>query len=151
MESDLNSSPVITGFGLVTALGRSASETWHALVEGRSISNHARVPGFSGPRRVTAMALQAASEALAHAGWTETDLRQGDCGLFVGTSKGEIESWAEPANSQNARASSLTPSPCTADRRSQGDERLSEAKSRSIGSEGSSRESNCLQSLCEFL
>jgi 3-oxoacyl-(acyl-carrier-protein) synthase len=95
MESDLNH-PVITGIGLVTPLGRSAPETWNALMSGRSIGDHARVPGFSEADRVAEMALLAANEALGQAGWMEADRERGDCGLFVGTSKGEIESWCEP-------------------------------------------------------
>jgi 3-oxoacyl-[acyl-carrier-protein] synthase II len=98
MESDLNSQPVITGIGLLTPLGRSAGETWDALLAGRSISDHSRVPSFSGSHRATRMALAAATEAIALAGWTEADRRRGDCGLFVGTSKGEIEGWADSQN-----------------------------------------------------
>ena len=39
------------------------------------------------------MAHQAAAEALTHAGWTSGDCRKPDSALFVGTSKGAIESW----------------------------------------------------------
>jgi 3-oxoacyl-(acyl-carrier-protein) synthase len=65
----------------------------------RSISDHCRVPGFSGPDRVTKLALSAANEALAQAGWSEADRRREEYGLFVGTSKGEIESWCDPQTS----------------------------------------------------
>ena len=98
MEPDLNSSPVITGVGLVTALGASAADTWAALTAGRFISDHTGVPGFSGPDRAVAMAKRAATEALAQAGWSESICGRGGCGLFVGTSKGDIERWSEPRN-----------------------------------------------------
>jgi len=88
-------SSLITGFGLVSVLGRTADETWEALLAGRSIADHARVPGFSGPNRAIAMAHQAAAEALTRAGWTDADCRKPDSALFVGTSKGAIEAWMQ--------------------------------------------------------
>jgi len=95
MEPDINSPPVITGIGLLTPLGQSAGETWNALLAGRSIADHARVPGFSGAGRAIAMAQRAAAEAMGNAGWTR-DLRESaDSGIFVGTSKGAIETWIE--------------------------------------------------------
>jgi 3-oxoacyl-[acyl-carrier-protein] synthase II len=93
MEPDLNSRPVITGIGLLTVLGQSAGETWSALLAGRSIADHARVAGYSGAGRASAMARRAAAEALANAGWTRAHREAPDCGIFVGTSKGAIESW----------------------------------------------------------
>ena len=89
----MKSMPAITGIGLVSVLGQTAGQNWAALLAGNSISNHARVPGFSGPDRAVPMAMQAAGEALAQAGWTAADCRKPDSGLFVGTSKGAIESW----------------------------------------------------------
>ncbi len=96
MEPVMKSMPAITGVGLVSVLGQTADQTWEALLAGRSIADHARVPGFSGPDRAIPMAAQAANEALAHARWTPADRGGPDCGLFVGTSKGAIESWFHP-------------------------------------------------------
>ena len=73
MESLMTCAPAITGIGLVSVLGRTADETWQALLAGRSIVDHARVPGFSGPDRAIAMARQAAAEALTRAEWTDAD------------------------------------------------------------------------------
>jgi 3-oxoacyl-[acyl-carrier-protein] synthase II len=91
----MNSRPAITGIGLVCPLGQSAGETWNSLLAGRSIADHARVPGFSGPNRAIAMAHQAAAEALTHAGWADADCQKPDSALFVGTSKGAIEAWMQ--------------------------------------------------------
>ncbi|MGD0137724.1 MAG: beta-ketoacyl synthase N-terminal-like domain-containing protein [Tepidisphaeraceae bacterium] len=95
MESLMTCAPAITGIGLVSVLGRTADETWQALLAGRSIVDHARVPGFSGPDRAIAMARQAAAEALTRAEWTDADCRKPDSALFVGTSKGAIETWMQ--------------------------------------------------------
>jgi 3-oxoacyl-[acyl-carrier-protein] synthase II len=95
MESVMICWPAITGIGLVSVLGRTADQTWQALLAGRSIADHARVPGFSGPDRAIAMAHQAAAEALTGAGWTDADCRKPDSALFVGTSKGTIEAWMQ--------------------------------------------------------
>jgi 3-oxoacyl-[acyl-carrier-protein] synthase II len=95
MESVMNSWPAITGIGLVSILGQTAEQTWEALLAGRSIAEHSRVPGFSGPDRAIAMAHQAAAEAMTRAGWTDADCRKPDSALFVGTSKGTIEAWMQ--------------------------------------------------------
>ncbi|MGA2442607.1 MAG: beta-ketoacyl synthase N-terminal-like domain-containing protein [Tepidisphaeraceae bacterium] len=95
MEPVMICSPAITGIGLVSVLGQTADQTWQALLAGRSIADHARVPGFSGPNRAIAMAHQAAAEALTHARWTNADCQKSDSALFVGTSKGAIESWMQ--------------------------------------------------------
>jgi 3-oxoacyl-[acyl-carrier-protein] synthase II len=93
MEPDINRSLAITGIGLLTPLGQSAGATWDALLAGRSIADHARVTGFSGAGRAIAMAQQAAGEALVNAGWGRAQCGEADTGMFVGTSKGAIESW----------------------------------------------------------
>jgi 3-oxoacyl-[acyl-carrier-protein] synthase II len=95
MESLMQSPPVITGIGLVSALGGSAPQTWGALLAGRSISDHSRVAGFTGADRAVPMAFAAAGEALGQAGWSASDCAKDDSGLFVGTSKGLIETWMQ--------------------------------------------------------
>lgn len=93
MEPAINRRPAITGVGLLTVLGKCAEKTWEALVAGRSISDHARVQGFSGPDRAILMAEHASAEALNGAGWKSADRGSDDTAIFVGTSKGTIESW----------------------------------------------------------
>jgi len=93
MESSVNRAPAVSGVGLVTALGQSSDETWNALLAGRAIADHARAAGFSGDERAIDMACRAASEALGEAGWNKSLRTQVDSGIFVGTSKGAIESW----------------------------------------------------------
>jgi 3-oxoacyl-[acyl-carrier-protein] synthase II len=85
--------PVITGLGLVSVLGANAGQTWHAIMAGRSIADHARVPGFSGPDRAVPLAIAAATEAVQHANWTSDICGRDDCALILGTSKGTIEAW----------------------------------------------------------
>jgi len=93
---------VITGLGMITALGQSTNETWQSLLAVNSIADHACVPGFTGPRRANALATQAAREAVENARWSNPTLAAADTGLFVGTSKGAIETWmqqsAQPAS-----------------------------------------------------
>src|SRR5438045_1563265 len=83
--------PVITGHGLVTALGDSATATWASLLAGRYISDHAKVPfeSPSGHSRVSSLAIRAAREAVQSA--DVASLR--DAALVVGTSKGPVENW----------------------------------------------------------
>lgn len=84
---------VITGVGLVTALGSSPEQTWEALLAGGAITDHARIPGFAAGNRAAQLALTAARQAIAQAGWTAPILAAADTGLFLGTSKGPIENW----------------------------------------------------------
>ncbi len=87
--------PSITGIGLVTPLGRSAPSTFEALLAGRFISNHARLESNnqSDLPRVVSLAIEAADEAIAQAGWTT---RRETIALIACTSKGSIESWLNP-------------------------------------------------------
>ncbi len=97
-------SPRITGLGLVTPLGRSVSQTWTSLIEGRSISDHSAIPPLDTARpRVVSLAIEAAREAIANAGWDVPTLQE-ETAVVVGTSKGPVESWtttAPPPTSDN--------------------------------------------------
>ena len=87
--------PAITGIGLVSALGNSAPATWDALLAGRYIDDHSKVPlEFSGdsPSRVSGLAIRAAREAIETIG---ADNRA-EAALVVGTSKGPVENWLRP-------------------------------------------------------
>ncbi len=97
MEPVKKSPAAITGIGLVTVLGQSADETFAALMAGRSISDHSKIPGFTGPLRILPMAHRAAAEALSHARWPLSLCASPDTALIVGTSKGTIESWFSPS------------------------------------------------------
>lgn len=96
--------PIITGLGLVTPLGRSPDETWQSLLSEASIRDHARLQplGNANIPRVTALAIEAASQAVADAGWTDHPIAPDQTAIVVGTSKGPIESWlAPPPTSDN--------------------------------------------------
>jgi 3-oxoacyl-[acyl-carrier-protein] synthase II len=99
MEPAVNGAVGIVGLGLLTPFGTSARATWESLLAGKSIADHARVAGFAGPRRVIDLAIQAAREAIGDARWGAAESRSDDCGLFVGTSKGTIESWMQEKSS----------------------------------------------------
>ncbi|MDB5320368.1 MAG: 3-oxoacyl-(acyl-carrier-protein) synthase, partial [Phycisphaerales bacterium] len=85
---------VITGTGLLTPLGRTPVETWDALLAGEFITDHTRAAGEfdNASPRVIQMARRVADQAMAEAGWSESD----DFATLVGTSKGSIESWLAP-------------------------------------------------------
>ncbi len=88
--------PVITGIGLVTALGRSAPATWQSLLAGRGITNHARVEARPMPdvSRVASLGIEAADEALSQARWRGADGdAHRDAAVICCTSKGSVESW----------------------------------------------------------
>ena len=80
---------------MVTPLGASANQTWQALLAGNAIRDHSRIR-INGTSRAAALAMQAADEAVAHAGWKILDEA---IALIVGTSKGPIESWITPPSS----------------------------------------------------
>lgn len=93
----METSIVIQSLGLITPLGHGVAENWSALLAGRSIRSTGRVDGLvdASPDRVTALAIQAASEALAGSNWTQ-DQRRGDrTALIVATSKGPADRWLD--------------------------------------------------------
>jgi 3-oxoacyl-[acyl-carrier-protein] synthase II len=84
---------LITGAGLVTPLGADTTQTHNALLTGRSIGGHAKVPLEFPPDlpRVSHLAIRAAREAtFSHA--------CKDAALVVGTSKGPVENWLQPSS-----------------------------------------------------
>ena len=90
----------ITGVGMATVLGTTAPQTWDALLAGRFITDHSRIPVDTprGACRVTHWATAAAREAIAEAGWSPETLADEGTAMLVGTSKGPIEQWiAAPA------------------------------------------------------
>jgi len=84
--------PAITGLGLITPLGNTAAETWDALLAGRAIIDHAKVPlEFpTGLPRISQLAIRAAREALAG-----TERRPAETAIVIGTSKGPVEQWLQ--------------------------------------------------------
>ncbi len=88
------STPVITSAGLVTALGQTSAQTWAALLEGRFISDHARVPipSSQDEPRVVSLARAAVREAN-NKQQTHSPHAPDRSALVVGTSKGPIEQW----------------------------------------------------------
>jgi 3-oxoacyl-[acyl-carrier-protein] synthase II len=85
--------PVLTGLGLITALGETPEKTWDALLAGRSISDHARVPGLKESHRCAQLAQAAAEQAIVHAKWSQKICSDERTGLILATSKGPIEDW----------------------------------------------------------
>ena len=94
----LNNDPiVIAGVGLVTPLGRSADATWRALLDGRHVTDHTRVERAirDDLPRVSSLAVEAATEAVAQAGWDPAE----PTAVVVSTSKGPVEEWMRPPSS----------------------------------------------------
>src|SRR5258706_2468310 len=85
---------LIMGAGLLTPLGRTASETWDALLAGRFITDHVRAAGEfdDGSPRVIQMARRVADQGIADAGWWGND----DFAPVVGASKRTVENWLPP-------------------------------------------------------
>src|SRR5687767_7888328 len=85
----------VAGYGLTTVLGLSAAQTWEALLAGRAVDTHARVPIGSreGEPRVSTLAIHAAREAIASAGWSYDEFANDATAVIVGTSKGPVETW----------------------------------------------------------
>jgi len=84
---------------MVTPLGASAEQTWQALLAGKTVRDHSRIR-IESTSRATALAMQAADEAVAHAGWK---ISNEPIALIVGTSKGPIESWIAPPSSTSCK------------------------------------------------
>jgi 3-oxoacyl-[acyl-carrier-protein] synthase II len=87
----------ITGTGLITPLGTSVEQTWHALLAGDFIRNHTRCSTGNSPvpeaPRVSQLALIAAREAIGGARWSRRHLANATTALVVGTSKGPVVEW----------------------------------------------------------
>jgi 3-oxoacyl-[acyl-carrier-protein] synthase II len=81
----------LTGWGLVTPLGRSTGETWQALFDSRAITDHspAALPREEGVDRLCQLSSHAAREAMGMAGWDDASA----AALVLGTSKGPVETW----------------------------------------------------------
>lgn len=86
----------ITGLGLVTALGENLPATWEALLAGRCITDHSRATGTAAVPsrfRVVELALTAAREAIADAGWGDRKIDRNEVALVAATSRGAIDEW----------------------------------------------------------
>lgn len=85
----------IVGWGLVSPLGVDAGSTWDALLAGKFICDHATaaLPREGGRSRTSQLALRAAREAVAGAGWSGEQISDDQTALVVGTSKGPVELW----------------------------------------------------------
>lgn len=95
----------IVGCGLVTPLGATTAQTWQAILAGRHITDHTRVPGFEGPARFDDLAHAAATQALAAAGWPPGT----EAALILATSKGPIDQWITPPGVAGKRGEEFGP------------------------------------------
>ena len=80
---------IIRGRSAVTPFGGDG-DTWHGLLAGRFISDHARCPFLTGASRAKQLAQRAATGAVA-------GLVTPDAAVVVGTSKGSVEDWLSHA------------------------------------------------------
>jgi 3-oxoacyl-[acyl-carrier-protein] synthase II len=85
----------VTGLGLVTPLGADVEQSWRALLAGEFVRDHSRakVRCGSDESRVESLAVQAAAEAVAEAGWGRRILADESSGMVLGTSKGAMAEW----------------------------------------------------------
>ncbi len=117
---------VISSYALLTPFG-DADQTWSALLDGRCLTESARVDlAAGGPHpRVTSLALQVGRDVMRQTktsvGWHGQVPSTGshgqiasesDTGLIVATSKGEIDTWLEytdprPQNAREGAGSTL--------------------------------------------
>lgn len=96
-----NVNGVITGLGLFTPLGRTTHDTWRALLDGKSIHDHAPLESsLKSLPRISGLAIEAAREAISQSHWTDHPIPE--TALVVGTSKGPIETWIKSDNLQIA-------------------------------------------------
>jgi 3-oxoacyl-[acyl-carrier-protein] synthase II len=95
----------IGGYGLVSPLGVSAAQTWDAVMAGRAIDTHGRVSleSHEDEPRIITLAIHAAREAVAAAGWSSDELSDEATAVIVGTSKGPVDTWltAPPEHMSN--------------------------------------------------
>ncbi len=84
----------IRGYGLVSAQGNCANETFDAVLSGATLTSHRGSLSLScTSNRVTHLALMAAREACDRAGWSAEALPNRRTALVIGSSKGPIENW----------------------------------------------------------
>ncbi|MBI1871725.1 MAG: beta-ketoacyl-[acyl-carrier-protein] synthase family protein [Chlamydiae bacterium] len=96
---------VITGVGLLTAIGRNQNEVWEAIVQGRSGIRWFRENGFEWPAGIVTedrrdhltreWAFQVSSQALQDAQVNLETMDPTRVGLTVSTSKGDVCRWLE--------------------------------------------------------
>jgi 3-oxoacyl-[acyl-carrier-protein] synthase II len=82
----------ITGGGLVTVAGRSASSTFDAICDGFVLRDHTSITSSA-----AAIGAEAAEQALSEAGWSTKQRHDPDTGLIVCSSKGPVLDWLRPA------------------------------------------------------
>jgi 3-oxoacyl-[acyl-carrier-protein] synthase II len=87
--------PVVADCAAVTPLGGTLRETWDALLAGRFIEEHGRVPvGMAGGLpRVVQLALLAAGKLGPLIPYVPLGASAGRVGIVVGTSKGPVDAW----------------------------------------------------------
>ena len=75
----------IAGYGLVTPLGVSATQTWDAILAGRVIETHGHVPLESreATPRICTLATHAAREAIASSTWTANEANAESTAIIV--------------------------------------------------------------------
>src|SRR5688572_10563898 len=94
----MQTGPIITGCGLVSAQGATLEQTWQRLLEGRFITNHSAASAAvgAGLSRVSQLALVAAEAAIENARWGGDVLKNDRTALLVGSSRGPVNEWLLP-------------------------------------------------------